>query len=104
MALHTVFLRPVGVDCPGGPERGFGGEDKECQCYQISYRHTLLTLSHQLGKCGFFFSALITVKVEKLKKAFFPMTDSAYELMGFITEETFSTRSPEGAVCILPNP
>ena len=87
MALHTVFPRPVGVDCLGCPERAPEGEDKECQCYQISYRHTLLTLSHQLGKYGLFFSAVITVKVEKLKKAFFTMTDSAYELMGIITEE-----------------
>jgi hypothetical protein len=89
MALHTVFPRPVGVDRVGGPERVREGEDKECQCCQIFYRHTLLTLSHELGKYGLFFSAVITVKVEKLKKAFFTMTGSAYELMGIITEELF---------------
>jgi hypothetical protein len=89
MALHTVFPRPVGVDRLGGPERVREGEEKKCKYYQISYRHTLLTLSHGLGKYGLFFSAVIMVKVEKLKKAFFTMTDSAYELMSIITEELF---------------
>jgi hypothetical protein len=89
MAFHTVFPRPVGIDCLGCPEGAPEGGDKECQCYQISYRHRLLTLSHQLWKYGLFFSAVITVKVEKLKKAFFTMTDSAYKHMGIITEELF---------------